>query len=329
MRGFIFVLALVFAGTSAAELPVLNVYTYDSFSSKWGPGPRIKVAFEKRCACELNFVSVDSSTGLLARILLEGESSRADVVLGLDNNLLADAKKTGLLAPHGMTVGDLDLPFAWDDATFLPFDYGYFAFVYNREKLPKPPASFAELVADETVKIIIQDPRSSTPGLGLLLWVKAIYGDGAAAVWRKLADKIVTVTRSWSEAYGLFLDGEAELVLSYTTSPAYHATVEDDRRFAAAAFAEGHGVQIEVAAQLAAAPNPALAQAFMAFIISEEFQAAIPTGNWMYPVKTPRAGLPAAFAELVQPAAVLLLDAETVAANRAAWVDEFGRALRR
>ena len=221
MRGDLCVVLFLFCCWFLRELrrrscPFLMFILTIRFRPKWGPGPRIKVAFEKRCACELNFVSVDSSTGLLARILLEGESSRADVVLGLDNNLLADAKKTGLLAPHGVTVGDLDMPTpaghdAWNDSTFLPFDYGYFAFVYNREKLPNPPASFAELVADDAVKIIIQDPRSSTPGLGLLLWVKAIYGEEAAAIWRRLADKIVTVTRSWSEAYGLFLDGEAEV----------------------------------------------------------------------------------------------------------------------
>jgi hypothetical protein len=35
-------------------------------------------------------------------------------------------------------------------------------------------------------------------------------------------DQTVTVTKGWSEAYGLFLKGESDLVLSYTTSPAYH-----------------------------------------------------------------------------------------------------------
>lgn len=38
--------------------------------------------------------------------------------------------------------------------------------------------------------------------------------------------KTVTVTKGWSEAYGLFLKGESDLVLSYTTSPAYHIIAE-------------------------------------------------------------------------------------------------------
>ncbi|WP_424946957.1 thiamine ABC transporter substrate binding subunit [Candidatus Spongiihabitans sp.] len=338
MRKFILVLLPLFSATVflaaaanvclAGERPVLNVYTYDSFAAKWGAGPKIKQAFEAQCHCELNYVAVDSSTGILSRVQLEGAESRADVVLGLDNGLMVDAQKTGLLSPHNVFLTNLDLPFAWDDPTFLPFDYGYFAFIYNSDKLSQPPTSFQQLVdARDSLKILIQDPRSSTPGLGLVLWVKALYGDGAAAVWRQLSGKILTVTKGWSEAYGLFLDGEADLVLSYTTSPAYHLIAQGQQQYRAAAFSEGHGVQIEVAAQLKNAPNPALAQQFMDFILSDGFQSVIPTGQWMYPVKNIAGGLPPAFDQLVKPAASLMIDPRRIAENKAAWVDEFSQAL--
>ncbi len=62
--------------------------------------------------------------------------------------------------------------------------------------------------------------------------MRQVFGDGAADAWAALAPRIVTVTQGWSEAYGLFLDGEADMVLSYTTSPAYHIAVEDDDRYA-------------------------------------------------------------------------------------------------
>ena len=75
----------------------------------------------------------------------------------------------------------------------------------------------------------------------------SIYGDEAGDAWRKLAPKIVTVTQGWSEAYGLFLKGEADMVLSYTTSPAYHIAVEKDPNYKAAIFPEGHYLEIEVA----------------------------------------------------------------------------------
>jgi len=324
------VIAAAPVAAADADRPTLTVYTYDSFESKWGPGPKIKEAFEARCDCVLRYVAADSSTGILSRVQLEGDATRADVVLGLDSHLTVEAMATGLLAKHNVDLARLTAPFAWDDEVFLPFDYGYFAFIYDSEKLPAPPASLRELVAaGDELKILIQDPRSSTPGLGLLLWVKALYGENSFDAWRALADNIVTVTRGWSEAYGLFLDGEADMVLSYTTSPAYHITVDGEDKYRAAAFAEGHGMQIEVAAQLAGARAPALAQMFMDFIVSTEFQAVIPRAQWMYPVVDLPGGLPAAYNDLAQPAARLRLDAREVAANKTAWVEEFSRALRR
>lgn len=308
----------------AADKPVLTVYTYDSFSSDWGPGPKIKAAFESECDCELKFIATDSSTGILSRVQLEGKNSPADIVLGLDATQLADARKTGLLAPHGADIGELVLPVEWADDTFLPFDYGYFAFIYDSSKLQQVPDSL-DTLADSELKIIIQDPRSSTPGLGLLLWVQAVLGDQAAAYWQRLADNVVTVTKGWSEAYGLFLEGEADMVLSYTTSPAYHLIAEQENQYQAATFAEGHGLQIEVAAKLKSAPQADLADRFMRFILSEGFQSAIPTGNWMYPVTA--TSLPEDFSQLVQPSASLTVDAAVLSANRKAWLNDFTRGL--
>ncbi|MGB2061226.1 MAG: thiamine ABC transporter substrate-binding protein, partial [Candidatus Puniceispirillales bacterium] len=64
--------------------PELTVYTYDSFAADWGPGPQIKAAFEQECECILSFVGIDTSLGILGRIRLEGQNSKADVILGLD-----------------------------------------------------------------------------------------------------------------------------------------------------------------------------------------------------------------------------------------------------
>ena len=135
--------------------------------------------------------------------------------------------------------------------TFVPYDYGWFAFVYDKTKLQNPPNSLKELVnSDKPLKMIYEDPRTSTPGLGLLLWMQKVFGDKAPEAWQKLAKKTVTVTKGWSEAYGLFLKGEGDMVLSYTTSPAYHLIEEKKSQYAAANFSEGHYLQVEVAGQL-------------------------------------------------------------------------------
>ncbi len=132
------------------------------------------------------------------------------------------------------------MPGGWDNDTFVPYDYGYFAFVYDKNKLANPPKSLKELVeGPQKWRVIYEDPRTSTPGLGLLLWMQKVYGDQAPEAWQKLAAKTVTVTKGWSEAYGLFLKGESDLVLSYTTSPAYHMIEEKKDNYAAASFAGG------------------------------------------------------------------------------------------
>jgi thiamine transport system substrate-binding protein len=309
-----------------ADTPVLTVLTYDSFISEWGPGPAVEKAFEATCACDLKFIGAGDGAALLARVQLEGAASEADVVLGLDTSLTGAAAATGLFAPHGLAA-KTNLPVDFADPLFLPFDWGWFAFVYDKTKLATPPKSFEELAASD-LKIIIQDPRASTPGLGLLLWVKAAYGDRASEIWAALADNIVTVTPGWSEAYGLFLEGEADMVLSYTTSPAYHLIAEKDDSKAAALFNEGHYLQVEVAGRLAATDQPALADQFLAFMLTDAFQSVIPQTNWMYPAVTPAAGLPEGF-DTFHPAKSLLMSPAEATAARDGALAEWQTALAR
>lgn len=321
---------LLFTALPAAAEQKLTVYTYESFTAEWGPGPQVEKAFEAKCGCDLEFVSVADGVALLNRVRLEGKDTRADIVLGLDTNLTAEAAATGLFVQHGIEAAGLVVPGGWSDPVFLPYDYGYFAVVYDTTRLPNPPASLKDLVdGDPTQKIVIQDPRSSTPGLGLLLWVKAVYGDDAGKAWAKLRDRVLTVTPGWSESYGLFTSGEAPMVLSYTTSPAYHMIAEGTDRYQAAGFAEGHYLQIEVAATTTTGAGNPLARDFLAFMTGPEFQSVIPETNWMFPAGRTDAPLNPAFDRLVRPAKSLLLPAEDVAQNRKAWVDEWLSAMSR
>lgn len=315
-------LGLAALPASAEEVPILRIYTYDSFASEWGPGPALKAGFEQTCVCVVEFTTSEDAISTLRKVQLEGTATRADMIVGLDTAVAGEARATGLFAPHGLELSGLDLPSPWTDPDFVPFDYGYFAYVYNKEKVPNPPVSFEALIAlPTTFKIVIQDPRSSTPGLGNVLWVQAAYGERAPEIWAGLKPHILTVTRGWSEAYGLFLDGEADMVLSYTTSPVYHAVAEDDHRFAAASFEEGHVAQIEVAGILKSSEKQTLAKEFLTYLTSAEGQKEIPTTNWMYPVVDLGADLPPEFAAQPKPEKLLEIDEQTITANSRAWID--------
>ncbi|MBL6777999.1 MAG: thiamine ABC transporter substrate-binding protein [Paracoccaceae bacterium] len=324
MKHFTFAAGLLSASMALADAPVLTVYAPDYFASEWGPGPSIEAAFEKECNCDLQFKTGD----VLSRIILEGARSEADVVIGLNTDVTKKARETGLFAAHGQDNSQLTLPLTWTDQVFLPFNYGHTAFVYNAEKLREAPQSFDALIhSNDELKVIIQDPRSSISGLALVLWVKAVFGEEAENVWEKLAPKILTVTKGWSEAYGLFTEGEADMVLSYTTSPAYHIVAEGDLTKKAAIFPEGHYLMVELAAKLKGTDNPELADAFLAFIMTDTFQNLIPEGNWSLPAALEVSEWPQAFQELPLPEKVLFYSEEEAATLRGVAIEEWRRAL--
>ena len=329
MKKYLICLAALLPFTAAAAAKeTLTIYTYESFTSEWGPGAKIKAAFEKTCDCDVAWVALGDGVAVLNRLKLEGKDTKADVVLGLDTNITDEARATGLFGKHSVDLARAKVPGGWTDEEFLPFDYGHFAVVYDSEKMPLPPKSLDELVnGDPSQKIILEDPRSSTPGLGFMLWMKSVYGDKADAAWKKLAPRILTTAPGWSEAYGLFTKGEAPMVFSYVTSPAYHVVAENVTKYKAAEFSEGHYLQVEVAGLIEASPEHALALKFLDFMLSADFQNEIPTTNWMMPAGEISVALPPAFNDLVKPAKTLLYTPAEVNANRRAWIDEWQKAV--
>ncbi|MCW9718064.1 thiamine ABC transporter substrate binding subunit [Avibacterium sp. 21-599] len=277
----LFSTSLMATPSSAQEV---QVYTYDSFSADWGAGPKVKALFEQtHPQCQVNYVPFDSTGVMFNRIRLEGKKSKADIVLGLDQTMLEEAKKTSLFAEHQVPMAQLSLPEKWEDKVFLPYDFGAYAFVYHKEKLPNPPKSLKELVDNQQLRIIYQDPRTSGVGRGLVILMNEVYGDDVEAAWKKLARHTVTVGKGWSETYGAFLKGESDLVFSYNTSPLYHLLNDKDANYAATDFAEGQVLQIETAARMANHPN-ACADAFMQFLITPEAQRQISQKNIMFAV---------------------------------------------
>ena len=309
---------------NANHANTLTIYTYDSFVSDWGPGPIIKKKFEDKFKIHLEFVTVDSAATLLTKVILEGSSTKADIVLGLDMNLLDEANKSNLFFKHSLEhlINIIDLPIEWESENFTPYNYGYFAFVYNNKKFTNPPNSMEELINNTDARIVIQDPRTSTPGLGLLTWIKAIYGNKAGDAWEKLNKKIISVTKGWTDAYyNIFLAGEADMVLSYTTSPAAHIMFENNYDYSAINFSEGNYITIEFAGILKSSKNKLLAKKFLRFMLTEDFQSIIPLTNIMYPVIKIN-DLPEAYKSLEIPK-VLQIDQTIINTNKEDWIEEW------
>ena len=302
----------------------LTIYTYDSFVSEWGPGPIIEKIFEEKHNADVQFIAVDSAATLLNKVILEGDTTKADIVLGLDMNLFDLAEQSGLFSSYNIDDinNSLNLPLNWESTKFVPYNYGYFSFVYNEANLESPPRSMDELINSTNARIVIQDPRTSTPGLGLLTWMKALYGDKAGDEWKKLNKKIISVTKGWTDAYyNFFMAGEADMVLSYTTSPAAHIMFEERYDILATTFEEGNYITIEFAGILNNSKNKDLANRFLNFMLSEEFQSVIPSTNIMYPVTNIK-DLPEAFDKLEVPK-FIQMDPKEINKNKEKWIDEW------
>ena len=322
MHYLIIIFSILFL-THSLKAEKLTVYTYDSFVSEWGPGPLIEKAFEEKYSVDLELIAVDSAATLLNKVILEGSNTKADIILGLDMNLFNSAENSELFTAHNLNnINEkLNLPIEWNSEIFVPYNYGYFAFVYNNKKLKNPPKSMDELLNITDAKIVIQDPRTSTPGLGLLTWMKILYGDNAQENWSKLNKKIISVTKGWTDAYyNFFMSGEADIVLSYSTSPAAHIMFEENYDISASIFKEGNYLSVEFAGILKSSKNKKVANIFLDFMLSDEFQKVIPSTNIMYPVTNIR--LPNAFNELEIPKA-LQLNPKEINDYKDEWINEW------
>ena len=322
MHYLIIIFSILFLSHSV-KAGKLTVYTYDSFVSEWGPGPLIEKAFEEKYSVDLELIAVDSAATLLNKVILEGSNTKADIILGLDMNLFNSAENSELFTAHNLNnINEkLNLPIEWNSEIFVPYNYGYFAFVYNNKKLKNPPKSMDELLNITDARIVIQDPRTSTPGLGLLTWMKILYGDSAQENWSKLNKKIISVTKGWTDAYyNFFMAGEADIVLSYSTSPAAHIMFEENYDISASIFKEGNYLSVEFAGILKSSKNKKVANIFLDFMLSDEFQKVIPSTNIMYPVTNIK--LPDAFNELEIPKA-LQLNPKEINDYKDEWINEW------
>ncbi len=310
----------------AAEKPVLTIYTYDSMVSEYGIGPKIVPKFEAQCNCKVNMVAKGDAGQVLATSVLEKGNSRADVIVGVDNSLISKALEADIFeqfTPSNISNVPEDLRF--DNTGYLtPYNYGFVAFVYDSEKITFPLDGFDSLLDLRLrKKVVIENPRSSSPGLALLLWTVKVYGDpGYKEFWRKFRPNILTVTAGWDEAAGLFSVGESPIYLGYATSPPYYVLYEGKKNYLAAEFKEGHYIQIEGMGIAKGTKNRALAEQFIEFAISEKFQSEVALNQYMFPINKDT-NLPNAFDYAIKPKTTLELDPNLVSQKQEEWISEW------
>lgn len=165
------------------------------------------------------------------------------------------------------------------------------------------------------------DPRTSTPGLGFLLWTVKVYGDDWPDYWQRLRPSILTITDGWSQGYTLFTAGEAPMVLSYGTSPVYHAEYENSKRYKAAEFTDGHILQVEGMGILKGTDNRSSAELFIDFMLGDFAQKTLAMKNIMFPANA-EVTLPESFDTALHPVKKIQLPKVLERAGGEAGIEE-------
>lgn len=322
-------LALSASGTKENSQTMSNeitVYAYDAFCGDWGPGQKVVEAFQEKTGITVNLISSGDAIEMLTKVELEKSNPMADVVIGISDDMAMKAYNSELFESYDSPIlKDIPEFLQFDNQNrLLPFDYGNFAFVYDSEKIEKSdlPTSLEALTDPKYKdKVLLIDPRTSSVGLGLLIWSREVFGDNYLTWWDKMRENALTITEGWSSAYGMFTSGEAPITLSYTTSPVYHVMYEDTTRYQTIIFEEGHSATIEGVGLLKSSDNKALAKQFIDFLLSDA-QLDIASANSMYPTNL-ATDLPSAFDWAPKPEITLSLEASDIENNLDTWLTQW------
>lgn len=292
MKGKLTVIAALWIGllglkAFTKEKNVIVVYSHSSLAKAMRKH-NIFEHFEKRYSVSVQVKSLSDSAKLVARLIMEQENPLADIFMGVDRMFGEKLAQHHLIAAYSppklpKLSNNIDLS---SSSYLIPLDYGYISLVYNANHLKVVPKSLDDLLHKRYKgRIILQDPRLSSPGMAFFKWVMVVKGQRHLDFWRQLKPNILTITNNWTTAYGLFTSGEAPLVLSYMTSPVYHIEKEKVSHIKSIGFAQGNYLQVEYLGLVKKKQVNGAAKKLIDFILGQHFQGIIPAACYMYPIR--------------------------------------------
>jgi thiamine transport system substrate-binding protein len=207
----------------------------------------------------------------------------------------------------------------------INYDKKYFA-----DKNLAVPQSLEDLTKpDYKGLLVMENPATSSTGLAFLLATVKHYDDSFTDYWKQLKDNGLVVVDGWETAYYTNFSassghGPQSMVVSYNTSPAAEVIFAekklDDSPTASILGPDTCFRQIEFVGILKGTKHRALAEKFVDFMLSKQFQEDMPTQMFVYPV-IPTAALPDAFVKYSQlPKQTATLDPKVIAEKRDAWI---------
>jgi len=315
----------------------LVVATYSAFvdAPSTSPGAWLKQQFEAEHDATLVWQTPESEINYYIERQLQQVDVEADVYVGLDTEKLLridrkldaplfDSFEADDLAGRGDVKEGLEFD---PQGRAIPYDTGYVCLVWNENEVQAPETFDGLLDPALAGDLITQNPTSSTTGRAFLLHTIAAKGeDGYLDYWQRLQDNDVRVLGTWSDAYNAYSNGEAPMVVSYSTDQVYANRSGADMSEHQIRFLNDQGyANPEGMARFAGTDVPDLARRFVEFVLTPEVQAEIAVRNVQFPATT-TAELPGEYGEYAkEPPEPVTFTYEELKGNVSGWIDAWAQ----
>jgi len=315
-----------------SEPRTLTVMTHDSFAVS----EAVVASFEAAYDVQVQFLKAGDTGSVVNKAVLAVDNPLADVLYGVDNTFLSRALEEGIFEPYDSPLlAAISDQFKLDpENRALPVDYGdvclNYDIAYFEENDLAPPANLEDLLEPEYEGLlVVENPATSSPGLAFLLATVGHFGeDGYLDYWSGLVANDLKVVNDWETAYYTDFSrwgGTRPIVVSYGSSPPFEVIFAEEPMeqppTAVVTADESCFRQIEFVGILKGTENRDLAEAWVDFMLSVEFQEDVPLQMYVFPVN-PQATLDETFVKyLAIPEEIASVDPADIAANREAWIE--------
>jgi thiamine transport system substrate-binding protein len=314
------------------EPQTITVMTHDSFTAS----EEVIKSFEEANNAKVVFLQSGDAGAVLNKAILTKDAPLADVLFGVDNTFLSRALEGDIFEAYASpALSEIPKQFKLDPSNrALPVDYGDVCINYDKayfaDKNLTAPQSLEALTKPEYKSLlVVENPATSSTGLAFMLATVAHFGDAFTEYWQALKNNGVVVVDGWETGYytnfsGSSGKGPQPMVVSYGTSPAaeviFAETPLEDAPTASILGPDTCFRQIEFVGILKGTQNRALAEKFVDFMLSKQFQEDVPLQMFVYPV-LPGAKLPEEFTKYAQaPEQTAALAPDVIAEKRDAWI---------
>jgi len=325
------------AATPAAVEQTITLVAYESFPSEGTRVNELLGEFADRTGIEVEILIAGDTGTMLSKAELTAGNPEGDVMWGIDSTFLSRAIDSEIFETYAAAGLDA-VPAALTDLVpngeATPVDLGDVCVNYDIAALDElglePPLTLDDL-ADPAYRdlLVVQNPASSSPGLAFLLATIDEFGtDGWQAYWSSLVANGVQVVDGWTAAYYeqfSYAGGDRPLVVSYGSSPPFEVLfAETELDTAPTGVVESTCYrQVEFAGVLAGTDQPDEARQLVDFLLTPDFQAALPLDVFVFPANS-EVELDPVFQEYaVIPETSRELEPSAIDANRETWIDEW------